>query len=72
MHNKIITKSHVLSVALIMLLAAPVSGIFAAGGVAMFIALAIATRLHPRLGQERPVLTPVMRPEPAVVAQDAL
>ncbi|GHF48692.1 MFS transporter [Seohaeicola zhoushanensis] len=51
-------------IAWVVLLAAPVSGVFAAGGVAMFIAFAIATRLHPRLGQER---IPAMR-----AAQDAL
>ena len=52
----------------LVLLIFPVSGIFAAGGVAMFIAFAIATRLHPRLGQER---APAL-PRAAPAAQDAL
>ncbi|MCB1343659.1 MAG: MFS transporter [Pseudooceanicola sp.] len=51
----------------LVLLVFPVSGIFAAGGIAMFIAFAIATRLHPRLGQER--AGPAAR---GALAQDAL
>lgn len=40
-------------VAWLVLLVAPVAGVFAAGGVAMFAAWAVAARLHPRLGQAR-------------------
>jgi MFS family permease len=41
-------------VAWLVLLVAPVSGIFAAGGAAMLAAAAVAHRLHPRLGAPRP------------------
>lgn len=37
----------------LVLLAAPVAGVFAAGSAAMAVAWAIAARLHPRLGQAR-------------------
>ena len=37
----------------LVLLVAPVAGVFAAGGAAMFVALAIASRMHPRLGRVR-------------------
>ena len=40
-------------VAALVLLAAPVSGIFAACGVGMWVAWAVAGNLHPRLGKER-------------------
>ncbi|MBJ6371350.1 MFS transporter [Sedimentitalea arenosa] len=42
----------------LVLLVAPVSGIFAAGGVAMFAALGIAQRLNPRLGRARMPVQP--------------
>jgi ACDE family multidrug resistance protein len=43
------------------LLAAPISGIFAAAGVASLLAWGIAGRLHPRLGEARlkPVSSPI-------------
>ncbi|MCX7646944.1 MAG: MFS transporter [Rhodobacteraceae bacterium] len=41
-------------VAWLVLLVAPVAGIFAAGGAAMLAAAAVAQRLHPRLGVPRP------------------
>lgn len=37
---------------------APVAGIFASGGLAMFLAYGIARRLHPRLGQARLAMQP--------------
>jgi len=37
----------------LILLAAPISGIFAAAGVASLLAWGIAGRLHPRLGENR-------------------
>lgn len=40
-------------VAWAVLLVAPVAGVFAAGGAAMFAAWAVAARLHPRLGQAK-------------------
>jgi MFS family permease len=45
----------------IVLLVAPISGIFAAAGVASFLAWGIAGRLHPRLGEARlkPILSSV-------------
>jgi MFS family permease len=42
----------------LVLLVSPVAGVFAAGGVAMFLAWAIAARLHPRLGQARMAMEP--------------
>ncbi len=47
-------------VAWLILLAAPISGIFAAAGAASLLAWAIAGRLHPRLGQAR--LVPATEP----------
>lgn len=49
-------------VAWLVLLAAPISGIFAAAGVASLLAWGIAGRLHPRLGETR--IKPL--PEPAL------
>jgi MFS family permease len=51
-------------VAWLVLLAAPVAGIFAACGAAMLATAAVATRLHPRLGTARP-----SRGGPAVAAE---
>ncbi len=45
-------------VASLVLLATPVAGVFAAGGVALFGAWAVAARLHPRLGRPRVPLQP--------------
>lgn len=42
----------------LVLMVAPVAGIFVAGGVALFGACAVATRLHPRLGRPRVTLQP--------------
>ncbi|WP_171181554.1 MFS transporter [Ruegeria sp. HKCCD8929] len=42
----------------LVLMVAPVAGIFAAGGMALFGACAIAARLHPRLGRPRVPLQP--------------
>ena len=41
-------------VAWLVLLAAPVAGIFVASGLAMGAAAGVASRLHPRLGTPRP------------------
>jgi hypothetical protein len=41
-------------VAWLVLLKAPVAGVFVAAGVGMAVAAAIAGRLHPRLGADRP------------------
>ncbi|MFY8145128.1 MAG: hypothetical protein ACOVME_00890, partial [Rhodobacter sp.] len=41
-------------VAWLVLLVAPVAGVFVAAGAGMALAAAIAGRLHPRLGAERP------------------
>jgi hypothetical protein len=56
----------------LVLLVAPVSGIFAAGGLALFVAFAIATRIHPRLGQARLAIEPAPAREPHGMVQDAL
>ncbi len=49
----------------LVLLVAPLAGIFAAGGIAMFVAFGIATRLHPRLGQSRiGIAPPPAAPDP--------
>lgn len=50
----------------LVLLVAPVSGIFAAGGLALFAAWRIAARMHPRLGRARETTgLPVVDPAPA-------
>ncbi len=49
-------------VAWLILLAAPISGIFAAAGVAGVLAWSLAGRLHPRLGETR--IKPVSEPDP--------
>ena len=45
-------------VASLVLLVAPVAGVFAVGGLALFGAWVVAGRLHPRLGRSRVVLQP--------------
>lgn len=45
-------------VAALVLLVAPVAGVFAAGGIALFGAWAVSARLHPRLGEPKPALPP--------------
>lgn len=52
----------------IILLAAPISGIFAGAGVACLMAWVIAGRLHPRLGESRlkPILSSVSAPNSAI------
>ncbi len=45
-------------VASLVLLITPVAGVFAAGGLALFGAWAVAARLHPRLGRPRVALQP--------------
>jgi len=50
----------------LILLAAPISGIFAAAGVASLLAWGIAGRLHPRLGEAR------LKPVPSSVLSDKL
>ncbi|MGR3397107.1 MFS transporter [Pseudooceanicola nanhaiensis] len=58
-------------VAWVVLLAAPVSGVFLAGGAALLGAWGLATRLHPRLGQARigvqayPAAVAALIPDPA-------
>jgi MFS family permease len=57
-------------VAWLVLLAAPISGIFVAGGVGLLSAWALAARLHPRLGEARVVIeggapaAPALEPAP--------
>jgi hypothetical protein len=48
------------------LLAAPISGIFVAAGMASFVAWGIAGRLHPRLGQARLKTAEPLLPGPVI------
>ncbi|MGV6802830.1 MAG: MFS transporter [Ruegeria sp.] len=52
-------------VATLVLLVTPVAGVFAAGGMALMGAWAVAARLHPRLGRPRIALRPGSLSEPA-------
>ncbi len=57
-------------VAWLILIAAPISGIFAAAGAASLLAWAIAGRLHPRLGESRLTLVPRLRKRPEVTLKE--
>ncbi|WP_298853379.1 MFS transporter [uncultured Ruegeria sp.] len=52
-------------IASFVLLATPVAGVFAAGGMALFGAWVVAARLHPRLGRPRLALQPETLVEPS-------
>ena len=56
-------------VAWLVLLVAPISGVFAAGGAGLLVAWGLAARLHPRLGQGRVAYPPL--PAEANIAPEA-
>ncbi|MFT5638570.1 MAG: ACDE family multidrug resistance protein [Paracoccaceae bacterium] len=58
-------------VAWLVLLAAPISGIFAAAGVASLVAWGVAGRMHPRLGESRIKIQPMHESNNHIGAQPA-